>query len=564
MDKNNYDIRAIFEKMELELISSMKRAFNFHKREEKKEGFSWEQWQLSKLRALDKYRKENKKIIDSYSGPVQECIDRELQGNYKKGQNRVTRAINKIRAFLRLNKGDVGIPEDTSEKQKVRDYIATLTGRKPRVPQEESFFGVNEKNLNALQDTVTKDIGKASAAVLRKMDDIYRQVIYKAQINMSAGVKTLNQAIDMATKEFLASGINCVEYKDGKRVNIASYAEMALRTASQRATFLGEGSKRDEWGIYTVVVSAHANTCEKCLPWQGQILIDDVFSHPSKEYLEENKGKYKLVSEAIDGGLLHPNCRHTLTTYFPGITQVPQAQDEEEALSNYKAEQEQRYMERQIRKWKRFREGTLDEDNRAMADSKVKEWESKLQEHLNNNKQLRRDRIREEADIRSIQEINYKSDLKQYENYKSILGNGSPKTLEEFQNLKYNNSKSWDRVQTQYNDKQVVNLLNENNIEYIEKMSEKQFIIKNYKPKLSVMTQHAKDNLMDKSDRANMTLENAQMFIDNAKVVIYESNRRTVKFISQDGYSAVNLKNELVTAVPQKWRNKYNKYVKEE
>ncbi len=564
MDKNNYDIRAIFEKMELELISSMKRAFYFHKREEKREGFSWEQWQLSKLRAIDKYRKENKKIIDSYSGPVQECIDRELHGNYKKGQNRVARAINKIRAFLRFNKGDVNIPEDTSEKQKVRDYIAALTGRKPRVPQEESFFGVNEKKLNALQDTVTKDIGKASAAVLRKMDDVYRQVIYKAEINMSAGVKTLNQSIDMATKEFLASGINCVEYKDGKRVNIASYAEMALRTASQRATFLGEGSKRDEWGIYTVVVSGHANTCEKCLPWQGQILIDDVFSHPSKEYLEENKGKYKLVSEAIDAGLLHPNCRHTLTTYFPGITQVPQAQDEEEALSNYKAEQEQRYMERQIRKWKRFREGTLDEDNRAMADSKVKEWESKLQEHLNNNKQLRRDRIREEADIRSIQEINYKSDLKQYENYKSILGNGSPKTLEEFQNLKYNNSKSWDRVQTQYNDKQVVNLLNENNIEYIEKMSEKQFIIKNYKPKLSVMTQHAKDNLMDKSDRANMTLENAQMFIDNAKVVIYESNRRTVKFISQDGYSAVNLKNELVTAVPQKWRNKYNKYVKEE
>ncbi len=459
MDKNNYDIRAIFEKMELELISSMKRAFYFHKREEKKEGFSWEQWQLSKLRAIDKYRKENKKIIDSYSGPIQECIDRELQGNYKKGQNRVTRAINKIRAFLRFNKGNVDIPEDTSEKQKVRDYIAALTGRKPRVPQEESFFGVNEKKLNALQDTVTKDIGKASAAVLRKMDDVYRQVIYKAEINMSAGVKTLNQAIDMATKEFLASGINCVEYKDGKRVNIASYAEMALRTTSQRATFLGEGSKRDEWGIYTVVVSAHANTCEKCLPWQGQILIDDVFSHPSKEYLEENKGKYKLVSEAIEGGLLHPNCRHTLTTYFPGITQVPQAQDEEEALSNYKAEQEQRHMERQIRKWKRFREGTLDEDNRAMADSKVKEWERKLQEHLSNNKQLRRDRVREEADIRSIQDINYKVDTKEYANFKSILGDEAPKTLEEFQNLKYNNSGGWSNLKQTYKEQNIRNYI---------------------------------------------------------------------------------------------------------
>lgn len=396
MDKNNYDIRAIFEKMELELISSMKRAFYFHKREEEKEGFSWEQWQLSKLRAIDKYRKENKRIIDSYSEPIQECIDRELQGNFKKGKNRVSKAINKIAAFLRLNKGSVNIPEDTSEQQKVREYIAALTGRKPRVPQEESFFGVNEKKLNSLQDTVTNDINKASHAVLRKMDDIYRQTIFKAETYMSAGVKTLNQAVDMATKELLMNGINCVEYKNGRRVNIASYAEMALRTASQRATFLGEGSKRDEWGIYTVVVSAHANTCEMCLPWQGQVLIDDVFSHPSQEYLEENKGKYKLLSEAIEAGLLHPNCRHTLTTFFPGITQIPEIPDEEEALSNYKAEQYQRYIERQIRRWKRLKAGACDSETFNMADMKVKQWQEMMRKHIKDNPQLRRDRIREE------------------------------------------------------------------------------------------------------------------------------------------------------------------------
>ena len=34
----------------------------------------------------------------------------------------------------------------------------------------------------------------------------------------------------MATEEFLRKGIDCIEYKDGKRVNIASYVQMALRT----------------------------------------------------------------------------------------------------------------------------------------------------------------------------------------------------------------------------------------------------------------------------------------------------------------------------------------------
>ncbi|HDN2450588.1 TPA: capsid protein, partial [Clostridioides difficile] len=190
-------------------------------------------------------------------------------------------------------------------------------------------------------ESVNNDIKKANATVLRKMDDVYRQTIYKTHVYLQSGAVSLNQAIDMATKDFLNTGINSITYKDGKQVNIASYVEMCLRTASHRATLLGEGKKRDEYGIYTVVVSAHANTCPMCAVWQGKVLIDDVFSNPTEEYLQENKGKHKLLSEAIDAGILHVNCKHTLTTYFPGITNLPTVPDEKKALERYKAEQEQ-------------------------------------------------------------------------------------------------------------------------------------------------------------------------------------------------------------------------------
>ena len=79
----SYDIRSIFEQMELDLISSMHRAFYFHQSEQAKEGFEWEQWQLTKLREMEKYRKRNKDIVDSYSKPIQQAIDRELRGNYR-------------------------------------------------------------------------------------------------------------------------------------------------------------------------------------------------------------------------------------------------------------------------------------------------------------------------------------------------------------------------------------------------------------------------------------------------------------------------------------------------
>lgn len=289
----SYDIRKIFEEIELALISSMHRAFYFHKKQQQEEGFNWEQWQRTKLRELEKYRKRNKKIVESYNKPIQEAIDRELGDKFISGQQYVEDLVEKVK---------VQFPEDIKESQTVKEYISNELGKESKPPKEENFFGVNDKKLNALQEVVSNDLNKAQYSVLRKMDDVYRQTIFKTHMYLQSGTKTLNKAIDMATKDFLDKGINSITYKDGKQVNIASYAEMCLRTASQRATFLGEGKKRDEYGMHLIVVSAHANTCKMCELWQGKILIDNVFSNGG----DMEQKKYPLLSKAIETGLLHP------------------------------------------------------------------------------------------------------------------------------------------------------------------------------------------------------------------------------------------------------------------
>lgn len=301
--EKSYDIRKIFEQMELDLISSMHRAFYFHKTEQIKEGFEWEQWQLSKLRAMEQYRKRNKKIVAKYNKPIQEAIDRELRDNFSKGESKVERFIDKVKKLLNFKRKEnkIEFPQDI-DTSTLKGYIAKELGYQGAIPQEKNFFGVNEKKLEALISTVNNDLNKAQYSVLRKMDDVYRQTIFKSHMYLQNGVKTLNQAIDMATKDFLEKGINSIEYKNGAKVNIASYAEMCLRTASHRATLLGEGKKRDEYGIHLVVVSAHGNTCPKCEPWQGKILIDDVFSNGGGVEQKE----YPLLSRAIEEGLLHP------------------------------------------------------------------------------------------------------------------------------------------------------------------------------------------------------------------------------------------------------------------
>lgn len=390
-----YDIRVIYEQMELDLIRSMRRNLSRHEEEELKQGFKFEQWQSAKLRDLERFRKENIEIIGRYSEPIEDLINITLLETYRKSQDNVNEFIKEIKntyidnVFIKLP-GDLEPILPPIEGQSMEDMIDEVLENiriwdEAPTPMDETFFRMNDKKFDALMETVEKDFDNANAAVLRRMDDIYRQTIFKAQVHYNTGTVTLDQAIDMATKDFLDKGIDAITYADGKKVNIASYAEMALRTANHRAYLMAEGKKRQEMGLYLVVVSAHVTACELCVPWQGKIIIDDVYGGGSKEV-----GDYPLLSTAMEEGLMHPNCRHNLSTYFPGITTLPKVPDEEKALENYKNEQRQRYIERQIRRYKRLAEGSIDKENQKQYNDKVEEWQKIMREFLKENPQLRR------------------------------------------------------------------------------------------------------------------------------------------------------------------------------
>lgn len=448
-DDGAYNLRKVFEQMELELVQNLRRNLKRHEKEEEKEGFHWEMWQRAKLRNLRKYRKENQKIVDGYSEEIERMIQETLHEEFSRVESFMSRMFEKIRNFF--SKRGIRLPRNISSRR-----------QSAAPPNEKDFFGVNKKKLEALQaeaekgekgdsiqpederegrreekpkqergheknddiaepeepyhpegkekeltghtndakldsmtEQVAHDLKEAQKAVWRNMDDIYRRTIYKAEMNMAAGAKTLDQAIDMATKEFLEAGINCIEYRNGRRINIASYAEMALRTASQRATLLAEGKKRDEWGVHTVVVTAHANTCPLCAPWQGKALVDDVYCHGTAE--EAKELDVPLLSTAMKAGLLHPNCRHTISTYFPGITRHPAVPDTEKAIETYKAEQKQRALERKIRKWKRIAAGSMEPEKVTEANHEVVRNQKELREHLEKHAELRREYKREKV-----------------------------------------------------------------------------------------------------------------------------------------------------------------------
>ena len=375
-EKDPYALRDLFAEMELELMASLRRNFINHKMEEQARGFSWEMWQKAKLRNLQEYHKETTSVIYRFRKRISTAIEQVLRNHFSVG----------------VRKADLKLPQDRAN--------TGLPGEAP--PQETQFFGMNKKKLDALIKSTKNDFEDAQQAVYRRMDDVYRQTIFKTEFQLSSGAISLGKAIDKATEDFLAKGIDCIVYSNGRHVNIADYAEMALRTASHRATLLGEGSKRDELGVHMVFVSAHANACKLCLPWQGQILIDDVFSHPSKEYIARYKDKYKLLSDAIKAGLLHPNCRHTLATYFEGVTRLPKPQDPEKALENYNNEQKQRQLEREIRKRKRILAGTVEDGDRKEARANLRQAQKNLRDFLEEHPEFKRSQRREKVHSTSV------------------------------------------------------------------------------------------------------------------------------------------------------------------
>lgn len=350
-----YDIGAAFEAIENELISSMIRNMRRHKLEEIDEDKQWTMWQALQLKSLEKYKKDNQK----------------KHGKQFKDINA------QIKTLITMSRSEGEMAQEIAILEAIRNGFPAKRIAKGAAAE---FFKLNDRKLEALIKATMDDMEQAEIAVLRMANDQYRKVIYNAQVYANTGAGTYEKAVDMATEDFVKAGLNCVQYANGARHTLADYADMAIRTASKRAFLQGEGQKRQEWGISTVIMNKRGNPCPKCLPFVGKVLIDDVWSNGPKDGKSPVTGiKYPLMSKAIAAGLYHPRCKDSHTTYFEGISTPPEKSRYTKAELNElvrKQEQEnrQQYAKRQEKKFGRLADFSLDPENKEKYELKRKEW----------------------------------------------------------------------------------------------------------------------------------------------------------------------------------------------
>lgn len=344
---SDYNIKEAFERIENELIDSMMRNFSRHRAEETKEGYNWTQWQAEQLKSLEEYRKHNA----------------------KKFGKRFKTINGKVEEMIRTAKADGNASQEAEILEAVKDGF-----KAPKKPSEHStaeFFKVNDRKLDALIKSTTDDLKRAETAVLRMSNDKYRKAIFNAQVAMNTGAVTYEKAVDIACKDMLNAGLNCVEYKNGARHTLSDYADMAVKTANKRAYLRGEGEKRAEWGVSLVVVNSRQGGCPDCAKYIGKVFIDNVYSNGKK-----SDGNYPLLSTAIKNGLFHPRCKDSTSTYYEEITTLEPVSPEEEAEMDRRErlEEKQQYAQRQAERFDRRAEYSLDEDNKRIAQTRADEW----------------------------------------------------------------------------------------------------------------------------------------------------------------------------------------------
>ena len=344
-----YDIEKAFRAIEDELIASMMRNLASHRAEETDMGFNWSQWQVEQLKSLEKYKAQNKKKFTKSFSNINDSIDTMIFAARQEG--------------------------GTEQEQKIlRALKKGLKASKVSQGAEGAFFRLNTRKLEALIKATKNDFGTAEKAMLRMSEDKYRQIIFNAQVYANTGAGTYEKAVDMATKDFLKAGINCIEYSNGARHTVKDYAKMAIQTASKRAYLTGEGEMRQSWGISTVIMNKRANACPKCLPFVGKILIDDVWSGG-----KASDGPYPLMSSAMAAGLYHPNCKDIHTTYFPELDEEPDSKftkkELEQVKEDYRQDQKQQYAGRMVEQFDRLSKYSLDPDNKKMYEVRKEQWE---------------------------------------------------------------------------------------------------------------------------------------------------------------------------------------------
>lgn len=193
--------------------------------------------------------------------------------------------------------------------------IRDLQINAPEVPG--AFASVSTEAIRTLQDSITGRLTASRQTVGRTVAYAYARAGRRAATRAILGAEGSPRAAAQQLRNTLLrdrdiarmvsdGGFGFVD-SAGKRWNLDTYTEMAVRTTTREATVQGAIDRMASHQVNLARVSSHADACQICLPWQGRLVSLD---GTTTDYRSEAVTDLGALPNA--GPPFHPNCRHSL------------------------------------------------------------------------------------------------------------------------------------------------------------------------------------------------------------------------------------------------------------
>lgn len=260
---------------------------------------------------------------------------------------------------------------------------------------EESLTQLHRDAIEVIASNLVNSLNQATNLVGRQIEDNIRQIGLSSTATKFATGQTLRQMRKQLAIKLLDEGLTAIKDKRGRNISISAYSEMLARSIVAETQNTCVKNIMKEHNRDLVKMTEHYTSCPLCTTYEGRVYsisgTDSRF--PSLQSIPGFRDGYNNI---------HPRCRHRLRPW------IEKYNDTEKAIKI---------------------------SNRPFEVDNSKE--ESVNQYFREQK--------EKAKLRT--------DKKQYEKYKQVLGNLAPKSLAGFRRMKKSNSDNWEKLQSEYRKK---------------------------------------------------------------------------------------------------------------
>lgn len=278
------------------------------------------------------------------------------------------------------------ILQDAGEKSLYYDdHVYRAAGLSPKNIQssqklkQEIRAGL-EKTMRLFQNLTSTTANTATLQFENALDAAYMDIV--------SGAFTYQEAIKNAVKSLSRGGVDAIIYPTGHCDKMDVAVRRAVLTGVNQTTAKLSLARMEEMDCDLLETSAHPGARPSHAEWQGKI-----FSRSGKSSRYPDFAR--STGYGTGAGLCGWNCRHSFFPYFEGLSERAYSREKlreyetakvsynGQKISVYEATQQQRYIERQIRRWKReYMAMDAAGIDTTEASAKLAEWRARQKNFL--------------------------------------------------------------------------------------------------------------------------------------------------------------------------------------